>query len=270
MALIRDLPLEPLVKRWFSDEQLKTSEELWRAIGPRYEEGMARLEGRTRIARDRLVRALGAAADAGPRHRFSLGEALLATTSIALLALAGLRTGEALHAITFPVPGLTAEVYQAVIVPHEGLSAFHILTESDLCLVSRPRSAGGITRKAEAVSRYLLRPKAGGSIVQPGDLGPVSLEADALAERWIVTLHIDPSGLGPEVALGDEAMLLLSAKKGAAPAAVETMIRVLAIDRGTGTGPSAVTVAIARDEQARVAAALGTSSIFFGRVDRRP
>ena len=270
MARLRDLPLDPLAKRWLREEKLDTSEDLWRAIGPQYEKGLGRLEEQTGIVRSHLVHALGAAADAGPERRLTLGKTLFTVLVLALLALAGLRAAEALGLFPFPASGLTAELDQAVVVPRDGLPVFHVLTESDLRLAPRPRTAGGITRKTDALGRYLLRPKRSGSVLRSEDLGPVPLAPEALAGRWIVTLQVDPSALGPQVTPGAEALLLLAAQEGT-PSAVTATARVLAIDRGTGDNPTAVTVAIPHDQQEKVAAALGTSKVFLGAAtsDRR-
>ncbi|HVR99224.1 MAG TPA: SAF domain-containing protein, partial [Thermoanaerobaculia bacterium] len=170
MARLRDLPLDPLAKRWLREEKLDTSEDLWRSIGTQYEKGMDGLHKRTGIARDRLVHALGAAADADPGRRMTLGKALFAVLVLALAALVGLRVAEAFDLFPFPLSGLTATLDQTVVVPRHGLPAFHGLTENDLRLAPRPRTAGGITRKTDAVGRYLLRPKRSGAVLRAEDL----------------------------------------------------------------------------------------------------
>ncbi|HSK75262.1 MAG TPA: hypothetical protein VLQ45_02295, partial [Thermoanaerobaculia bacterium] len=98
MAKIRDLPLDRLVRGWLLEEKLRTSEDLWRAVGPRYQEGLDGVHEKTRITRDHLVHALGAAAAAEPKRRLTLGEGVAGAALLGLLALAGLRVAEALHA----------------------------------------------------------------------------------------------------------------------------------------------------------------------------
>src|SRR5436305_7335052 len=150
MAKIRDLPIEPLVRGWLRDEKIRTADDLWREVGPEYAEGIARVQAKTRIARDGLVQALGAAAATESAPGFPAGQALAALALVALLALGCLRAAEALRGGPFRVPWTS------------------------------PRPA------------------------------PVAVG------RWIVSLHLDPSALGLQVAPGTAALLVLSPKRGSA------------------------------------------------------
>lgn len=266
MAKLRDLPLEPLVRGWLRDEKLRTSDDLWREVGPDFQAGLTEVNRKTRIARDRLVEALGAAAAAERRWRLSWGEALLGLACVALLALAGLRVAEAFGVQPFPLSGLTAEVDQMVVAPRGGLPAFHVLAENDLRPAPRPLTAAGMTHKADALGRYLLRPVAAAGVVRESDLSSIRLPAAILAGRWIVTLHVDLSALGPQVAPGTTALLALSPKPGTARPAVEAEALILDIAKGASGGPPVVTVAIAPERRAEIAAALGSAEVFLGRV----
>ncbi|HSK75755.1 MAG TPA: hypothetical protein VLQ45_04810, partial [Thermoanaerobaculia bacterium] len=136
----------------------------------------------------------------------------------------------------------------------------------DLRLAPRPRTAGGIVRTSDAAGRYLLRPLLPGALVRKSDLGT----GHDLAGRWIVTLPIDPSALGPQVAAGADALLILSPKDPAVDPevrkAVEAEALVLAIEKGTSAAPSGrVTLAIPLKERGDVIAALGSSQVFLAR-----
>jgi hypothetical protein len=264
MVKIRNLPMEPSVRDWLRDDGIRTSDDLWREIGSRFSRGLAGTAKRTRIAPGRLLHALGAAAAAEREWRLSTGEALLGLALLALLALAGLRVAEALGLQAFPLPPLTARVDQLVVVPRGGLPAFHVLSETDLRPAPRSRIAGGVTRKADVLGRYLLRPLAVGAVVRASDVGAVKLPAAVLAGRRIVTLHVDAAALGPQVTPGTEASLVLAPKPGVVRVAVDAEVVVLSVEKDAG-GRAVVAVAIAPERWADVATALGSSEVFLAR-----
>ena len=200
MAKIRDLPIEPLVRGRLRDKKIRTSDDLWREVGPEYPEGVVKLQERTGITRDGLVQALGAATTTESVLALPAGQALAALGLVALLALGGLRIAEEHHGGPFAVPW------------------------------AAPRP--------------------------PAALG-----------RWIVSLHLDPAALGPEVAPGTTGLLVLSPRSGSARPVVEAEAVVLRIDPGTVTGQAVATLSLPAERRADVAAVLASSEAFLTRVE---
>lgn len=263
MTKIRDMPFDPADRERLRAKELRTSDDLWWAIGTDFQKGLAALEEKTGIARGRLIRALAAAA-AESKWRLSQGEVVCGLALLVLLALAGLRLVEAVGGRSFPVPALTAEAQRVVIAAPGGLPAFHVLDPKELNLAPKPRTTQGFSRKKDAAGRFLLRPLPADAILRESDLGPARVPARALAERWIVTLLVDASKIAPHVVPGAEVLLVLAPEKEGVRPAVEADALILALEKGTGAGPAVVTVAIALERRAEVTAALGSSEIFLG------
>ncbi|HEY0783456.1 MAG TPA: hypothetical protein VGE98_13440 [Thermoanaerobaculia bacterium] len=258
MPKIRDLPLVPAVaRRWFAEAGLCTSDDVWREVGPEFSSGLRAVERKTGIVRDVAHQALLTAAAAEPRLKLTRFELLLAAASLSLLALVGLRIAEGLGWLRFPVAGLTVACEQAVVVPRDGLPAFHVLTEQDLHSEARPRTMNGVTSKI-AVGRYLLHPLAGGAVVREDDLGTVGLPAALLAGRRIATLKTDPVTLGAQVAPGAQVIVVLT-PQGPGTKAAEAEATILAVDRKTGQ----VAVAFTASPSPEVLGALGAPASFL-------
>jgi SAF domain len=254
MAKIRDLPLEPpAVRGWLRDAGIKTSDDLWREIGPDFEVGLARVEQSARVAADRLLHALGAAAAEEPR-RLSFLEALFCLGLAALALLAALRIAEGFGFADFPLRSMSESTDQ-VVVKRE-VPAFQILTADDLDTNSRPRTEKGLADPKKAVGSYLLRPLQKGDVLHPGDLGPGALQG-----RWIVTLSLPSARMGPLVERGSDVLLLLSPRRGGAPGAVEAPASILDVRRSGET--ALVTLALPADRRPEIANALATSEVFF-------
>jgi hypothetical protein len=259
---IRNLPLERFERRLLRRNEIRTSDDLWRAVGSEFQVGLARVSETTHVQRDSLLRALVAAADKEPRRQSATGKAtMLGLLGLILAVLAGLRLVEVLGMLRFPLPGSAAHVDQVVVASEAGLAAFHLLASSDLRLAPRAPTALGFTRTQDALGRYLLRPVAQGALLRNTDVSTTRLPPSAFAGRWIATLRVDQATLGPQIQPGLDALLILAAKDSPARPAIETSALVLDIKRGASS--AAVTLAIASERRSEVMAALGSSTVFL-------
>ncbi len=239
-------------------QDIRTTADLWRRIGVDYDRGLQAVANDTGVAPDQLIDILAHGAvheqESGQdnRHWFIYLLLLLLVIWLGWRIFAALSTAPTLHKLA---------TNQVVVT--EDLPAYQILGEQDLMLQRLPATTGGFPDPMDLVGYYLLQPIAAGEPLQQEHVSSVKLPADALLGSAIITLPFDTVKVNPNLAQGDELILLLApgSTESGDMRPVEAAVTILNVAREEDT--VMLTMAIKKDQLEPLRKMMGVSEFFI-------
>ncbi|HWM94164.1 MAG TPA: SAF domain-containing protein [Thermoanaerobaculia bacterium] len=257
---LSDLKKERLVsiRILLGNEDINSSDDLWRAIGPEFYDGLSNLALTTGITPEEVLDILGACAKERVPS-FTKREGLIAFTGLLLVT--------ALLCRVFAIFVLTRfEPQMEVVTAKVSLPAYHLVRQEDLALKLKPRRVENVLDQQKVIGRYLLKSVALGQVIQNDQLGPASIPKLLPGkQRVILSVRLAPGTFNSGVIPGSKVTLILSTRnlQGVRLPAVEADAFVLAVDQQNENVQ--LTVAMDAVKQKEVGAALGNSDVFLAR-----
>jgi hypothetical protein len=264
-------------------EQFDCVDDLWESIGPKFVDGIARLETQTGVNKELLIQVL---AEGACEPELATGEhwpRFKAWLQARWPILAGKWLWSKIPALAY-WPELLALliliVLAALLLTHAvwkrdtvmvktetGLPAFHVINDNDLEVKRAINIPGSLSSKSDAVGHYLLQQLPKGARLYDNQISKAQLSDEDAAHRHVLSVPVKAGAISPTLSPPDRVRLLFSPRRdnetNTNPSAAPDVISiddviVLAVNR---QGESSSIVVALKADLAEVARLLSTSDV---------